>query len=133
MESPQRNTKRSRYSKYRGEGMAVPSPFFTGTNMNRNNERLFSASEFSALTPYSGESVRRRCREGRIPGARRDGKLWLIPESSLRSLGVTAIPPTQAPRCAPSDPIEREAFFRAKDIELQRMNRSLRKKPKRKS
>jgi len=93
--------------------------------MNNYNERLYSPAKFADLTPYSEESIRRRCREGRISGARKDGKMWLIPESSLRRLGVAATPEVRTLRLS-DDPIAREAFYRKRDCELMRKNRTCR-------
>jgi len=81
-------------------------------------ERLLSPAQFAGQTPLSEESVRRRCRDGSIPGARRLGKLWLIPESSLCRLGNAAPMPTPDSRRLPDDPIEREAFWCECDREI---------------
>jgi len=84
--------------------------------------RMLSPAQFAELTPFSAESIRRRLREQGVsafPGARRYGRLWLIPEHTASVLGRPASPPTpvsQAVRTAE----EQEAFMRERDLELRR-------------
>lgn len=53
--------------------------------------------------PRSAEWVRERCREGSIPGARKMGSAWYIPETALRPRGETDGEEVHAPTSRPAN------------------------------
>lgn len=71
---------------------AVLDAVVTGLNGSADDGELFTTAEVAAATGFNETSVRRWCRNGRIPGARFIGNQWRVTASGLAAAGLTVDP-----------------------------------------
>ena len=74
---------------HRGSLDAVLDAVVRGLNSRIDDGELFTTAEAAAATGVHETSIRRWCRNGRIPGARFVGNQWRVTADGLAAAGLT--------------------------------------------